>query len=236
MIKVPYTVTADMSKYDGEAFNPNPNSIYLAQKKIELDKLSVGLGYSLIDSLPLIEDLSRYCGFTTTNDIREIALQLEEDIAILYNGRLVSMCFCFPSGFRPNEKVGQTFMEMHAPVADNQKLQRASDKVVELISKPGNKYRRNVWTLTTSPELSRHPYYRSLEPAVSTIHNLYFRKETQTTVGYNDGRTAFFFVKVDVTPFVLLSPETQQQVIDSINSMSDAILEYKGLNEIKKLF
>ena len=95
MIKVPYTVTADMSKYEGEAFNPNPNSIYLAQKKIELDKLSVGLGYSLIDSLPLIEDLSRYCGFATTNDIREIALQLEEDIAILYNGRLVSMCLDF---------------------------------------------------------------------------------------------------------------------------------------------
>lgn len=235
MIKVPYTVTADISKYEGEVFNPNPNPSYLSQKKIEIDKLGVGLGYSLIDSLPLIEDLSRYCGFATTNDIREIALQLEEDIAILQDGRLVSMCFCFPSGFRPNEKVGQTFMEMHTPVADNQKLQRASDKVVELISKTGNKYRRNVWTLTTSPELSRHPYYKSLEPAVSTIDKLYFRKETQTTVGYNDNRTAFFFVKVDVTPFINLPTETQQQTIDSINSMTDAVLEYKGLNEIKKL-
>jgi len=235
MIKVPYNVTADMSKYDGAAFNTNPSQSYLSQKKIELDKLGPGLGYTLLDGFTLVEDLSRYCGFAPTNDIREIALQLEEDIAILYNGRLVSMCFCFPSGFRPNEKVGQTFMELHAPVADNQKLQRASDKVVELISKPGNRYRRNVWTLTTSPELSRHPYYRSLEPAVTTIHNLYFRKETQTTVGYNDGRTAFFFVKVEVSPFVLLPLEMQQQIIDSINSMSDAVLGYKGLHQIKEV-
>jgi hypothetical protein len=235
MIKVPYTVTADIAKYEGETFNLNPNPNYIKQKQIELSKLGAGLGYSLMDGVFLIEDLSRYCGFDTTNDIREIALQLEEDIAILYNGRLVSMCFCFPSGFRPNEKVGQTFMELHAPVADNQKLQRASDKVTEMISKPGAKFRRYVWTLTTSPELSRHPCYKPLEPKASTIDKLYFRQETQTTVGYNDGRTTFFFVKVDVTPFVLLPAETQYQTIDSVNSMSDAVLEYKGLNEIKKL-
>jgi hypothetical protein len=235
MIKVPYTVTADIAKYEGETFNPNPNPNYIKQKQIELNKLGAGLGYSLMDGVFLVEDLSRYCNFKPTNDIREIALQLEEDIAILYNGRLVSMCFCFPSGFRPNEKVGQTFMELHAPVANNQKLQRASDKVTEMISKPGAKFRRYVWTLTTSPELSRHPCYKLLEPTVSTIDKLYFRQETQTTVGYNDGRTTFFFVKVDITPFTSLSSETQQQAIDSVNSMSDAVLEYKGLNEIKKL-
>ena len=236
MIKIPYTVTADIAKYDGEVFNRTPNSHYLTQKQIELDKFGSGLGYTLIDGVSLVEDLSVYCGFQKTNDIREIALQLEEDIAILYNGRLISMCFCFPSGFRPMDKMGMTFMEMHSSVADRQKLDRASDKVVEMISKPGAVFRRYVWTLTTSPELSRHPFNKPLEPKLTTINNLYFRNETQTTVGYGDGRTTFFFVKVDVTPFTLLSSEMQQQAIDSINSMSDAVLEYKGLTEIKKLF
>lgn len=235
MIKVPYTVTADMFKYEGDAFNANPDPSYLSQKKVELDKLSVGLGYTLLDGFSIVKDLSRYCNLKPTNDIREVALQLEEDVAIIYNGRLVSMCFCFPSGFRPNEKVGMTFAEMHAPVADNQKLQRASDKIIELICKPGAKFRRNVWTLTTSPELSRHPHYRALEPDVTTIDKLYFRKETQTTVGYNDSRTAFFFVKVEVAPYVSLPLETQQQVISSINSMSEAVLEYKGLYRIKEI-
>jgi len=236
MIKVPYTVTADMSKYDGEVFNPNPDPIYLAQKKIEINVLGSNLGYSLLDGIRMVEDLSRYCNLKPTNDIGEVALQLEEDIAIIYNGRLVAMKFCFPSGFRPMDKMGMTFAEMHAPVADNQKLQQAADKVVGLISKPGAKFRRYVWTLTTSSKLSRHPFYKSYEPSVISIDNLYFRQETQTTVGHGDGRTTFFFVKVDVTPFTNLPSETQQQAIDSINSMSDAVLEYKGLNEIKKLF
>jgi hypothetical protein len=236
MIKIPYTVTADISKYDGEVFNRISNSHYLTQKQIELDKFGSGLGYTLLSGFSLVEDLSLYCGFKKTNDIREIALQLEEDVAILYNGRLVSMCFCFPSGFRPMDKMGMTFMEMHTPVPDKQKLDRASDKVVEMISKPGAVFRRYVWTLTTSPQLSRHPYYKSFEPTVTTIHNLYFRNEIQTTVGYNDGKTSFFFVKVDIISFISLPSETQQEAIDSINTMSDAVLEYKGLNEIKKLF
>jgi hypothetical protein len=236
MIKIPYTVTADIAKYDGKVFNHTPNPYYLAQKQIELNKFGSGLGYTLIDGIPLVEDLSIYCGFKKTNDIREVALQLEEDIAVLYNGRLVSMCFCFPSGFRPMDKMGMTFMEMHAPVADRQKLDRASNKVVEMISKPGAVFRRYVWTLTTSSELSRHPHYKSFEPPVTTIDDLYFRNETQTTVGYNDGKTTFFFVKVDVTPFTKLTSERQQQAIDSINTMSDAVLEYKGLTNIKTLF
>lgn len=235
MIKVPYTVTADMSKYEGEAFNRKPNIDYLKQKKIELDRFHSDLGYTLLDSMSLVENLSTYCGLDKTSDIRQIALQLEEDVAILYNGRLVSMCFCFPSGFRPSEKMGQTFSQMHSPVADNQKLQRAADKIVEVISKPGAMYRRYVWTVTSSPNLSRHPDYRSSEPFAENINELYFRKETQTTVGYGDGRTAFFFVKVEVIPFSDLSEDQIQMAIDSINTMSEAVLEYKGLTRIKSI-
>jgi len=235
MIKVPYTVVADITKYEGEVFNPTPDSLYLAQKKVELDLLQSHTGYTEYDYLPLVKEMSSYCGFQETVDIRKVALQLEEDIAILHEGKVVSMCFCFPSGFDPKEKVGLTFFELHTPVADNHKLQRASPKVAELISTPGALYRRFVWTLTTSPKLSRHPFYRASEPPVTTIDNLYFRKETQTTVGHADGKTTFFFVKVDVVPFLSLSDDMQKQAIASLATMSDAVIEYKGLGDIKKL-
>lgn len=234
MIKIPYTVTADIAKFDGETFNRNPNINYLKQKEIELNKFGNELGYTMLSGFPLVEDLSVYCGLEKTNNMRDVALQLEEDVAILYNGRLVSMCFCFPSGFVPSEKLGKTFMEMHAPVPDRQKLDRSSDKVVEMISKPGAVFRRQVWTLTTSAKLSRHPKYKSYE-VPPTLEDLCFRHETQTTVGYGDGRTAFFFVKVDVTPYMWLTEEKKQMIIESINTMSDAVLEYKGLHEIKSL-
>lgn len=236
MIKIPYVVTADISKYEGEVFNTIPDSYYLSQKKIELEKLGPDLTFTMPEGYPLVEHLSQYCGLKKTNEIIEVALRLEEDVAILQDGRLTSICFCFPSGFRPADKMGMTFMEMHAPVADRQKLDRASDKVVEMISKPGARFRRYVWTLTTSPELSRHPDYRPYEPVVSSIDKLFFRKETQTTVGHDDGRTTFFFVKVEVIPFLKLNPEMQLQAINSMNSMSDSVLEYKGLKQIKKLF
>lgn len=234
MIKIPYIVTADITKFNGEVFNKKPNEEYLKQKQLELNKFGNELGYTLLSGFPLVEDLSVYCALEKTNNIRDIALQLEEDIAILYDGRLVSMCFCFPSGFVPAEKLGKTFMEMHTPVPDRQKLDRASDKVVEMISKPGAIFRRYVWTLTTSANLSRHPKYKSFE-VPPTLEDLYFRHETQTTVGYGDGRTTFFFVKVDVTPYMQLTEEKRQMIVESINSMSDAVLEYKGLHEIKSL-
>jgi len=230
MIKVPYTVTADIAKYEGDAFNKNPDLQYIEKKKTELF-LS---GSTLSNKKEAVKALSRYCGFEETDEIKEIALQLEEDIAILENGNLVSICFCFASGFDPLEKLGQDFMQMHAPVADNQKLQRASDKVVELISTPGAMFRRYVWTIAPSSSLSRHPIRKIHEPIPQSRDSLFFRKETQTTVGAEGGLT-FFFVKVEVVPFSSISTEDQALVVESINTMTEEVLEYKGLTDIKNL-
>ena len=229
-VKIPYTVTADISKYEGEVFNKVPRWDYLEQKQTEIGRS----GFSLNEAKPLIRKFSKYCGLSETDDIREIAFQLEEDIAILHKGKVVSMCFCFPSGFDPAEKVGQSFFELHEPVADNQKLQRASNKVNELISKAGSLYRRHVWTLTSSSKLSRHPFYRESEITPTLEEDLFFRKETQTTVGIDDD-TCFFFVKVDVVPFISLDKAAQTKIIDSINTMSDSVLQYKGLTKIKEV-
>jgi hypothetical protein len=232
-IKVPYVVTADMSKYTGSAFNLNPHPFYISQKRREITNLGKSLGDSLDDSL--VETMSRWCGFEPTTNLIELGLQLEEDIAILQNGVVKAILFCFPSGFIPVEKLGQNFFQMHQPVADNQKLLRASDKVTELISRPGAQFRRNVWTLTTSPKLSRHPIYKNLEPPVTGIDELYFRYETQTTVGL-DNNISLFFVKVDVTKFNELPPDLQSKTVESLMTMPVSVLQYKGLVDIKKLF
>lgn len=237
MIKVPYTVTPDISKYEGAAFNTNPDKVYLEQKRRELNTLGSELGFTLLHGHEFVKDLSEFCGFKPTNSITEIALQLEEDIAILYDGKLVSMLFCFPSGFKPTEKVGMSFAEMHAPVADSETLIKMADKVIQVISRPGSQYRRNVWTLTSSPRLSRHPHYVIDEPVPQSISDLYFRKETQTTVGMGDGRTVFFFVKVEVEPLekIWQDEEMRAKIVSSINSMTDATLMYKGLRRIKQI-
>ena len=61
--------------------------------------------------------------------------------------------------------------------------------------------------------------------------SLYFRVETQTSTPI-DKNTSLFLIKVEVFP---LRDIWDPKILDSINSMSESILNYKGLVEIKDL-
>ena len=89
--------------------------------------------------------------------------------------------------------------------------------------------KRWVWTITTSNELSNFPNYE--KPELTSFANLFFRVETQTTAPV-DGETSLFFIKVDVLP---LAQVWDKKILDSINSMSENVLKYKGLEQIKEL-
>jgi len=60
--------------------------------------------------------------------------------------------------------------------------------------------------------------------------------ETQTTVGFDD-QLCFFFVKVNMMPLevVWVEKEKRELILDSINSMSENILYYKNLYQVKKM-
>ena len=68
-------------------------------------------------------------------------------------------------------------------------------------------------------------------PSDPNFENLYFRVETQTTAPVDD-HTSLFFIKVDVLP---LSQVWDKRILESINSMTDNVLKYKGLEQIKDL-
>ena len=104
--KVPNTISADISKYVGPVFNRAPSQDYISQKKIELECNADGLSFTQEDGYDFVKLLASYCEFTETPQIEEVALHLEEDITILHQGILNSICFCFPSGFVPTKKIG----------------------------------------------------------------------------------------------------------------------------------
>ena len=66
--------------------------------------------------------------------------------------------------------------------------------------------------------------------------DLYFRTETQTTVGIG-GDICLFFVKVNMHPLqqVWEDLSKRQWILESINSMSEAVLDYKNLGIIKEI-
>jgi hypothetical protein len=74
------------------------------------------------------------------------------------------------------------------------------------------------------------------KPTPQSIHDLYFRTETQTTVGIG-GDICLFFVKVEMHPLLQVwdDPEKRTLIVDSIHSMSEAVLDYKNLVHIKKI-
>lgn len=226
-VKIPYKISSDVSKFD-ENFKPTFNSIYRDLKKIELDVyedlLCGGQKYNIL--------LNKFCNLPIDYNIKDIALEIEEDIAILENGHLKSICFCFPSGFVPTKLIGLSLREIHSPVADNEKLMKGNDNLVKLISKDNQCFRRHVWTLTTLNKLSQLPEYK--RPIPKSIDDLYFRTETQTTIGL-DNTITLFFVKVNMLKFSILDNDQIYQIKESINSMSENVLIYKGLTEIKKI-
>lgn len=233
-IKIPYTISADITKYSGPAFAINPIETYISEKKKELELYQKDVCAVTQDATPFIKQAAEYIGTSSIDNLQELALKLEEDIAILKDGIVKGICFCFPSGFIPARTIGLDFFHVHAPVADGDRLRASGPKVSSLISKEGAMFRRYVWGISSLGSLSQHPGYE--RPEAKTIDDLYFRTETQTTVGLVDD-VALFFVKVEMHPLRLVwdDLEKRKQLVESVCSMSAAVLEYKNLGKIKSI-
>ena len=67
-------------------------------------------------------------------------------------------------------------------------------------------------------------------PELTSFDNLYFRLETQISAPVDED-TSLFLVLVEVFP---LNKVWNSSILKSINSMSESVLEYKNLIEIKK--
>jgi hypothetical protein len=105
-------------------------------------------------------------------------------------------------------------------------LLKSSEKLSQHMNK--QTIRRWVWNVTTVPGLSNHPSEE--RPLLNDFENLYFRLETQISTPLDES-SSLFLVKVDVIP---LKNVWDEIILESINSMSEDVLNYKNLSEIKK--
>lgn len=231
-VKVPYTTGPNMIRNTGLVFNPKPNKDIIKLKKQELERFNKDLWAQESGLEKVVEKAAQYCN-VYSDQITDLALRLEEDVAVMHQGKLAAICFCFPSSFIPSERVGLPLSEIHKPVADGAQLVKSSPSIARVMCEQPT-FRRWVWTITNNPNLSNHPSTKIVELPQS-IDDLYFRVETQTTASI-DQETSLFFVKVDVVPLKdLWTKENSQRIKNSINSMSDAVLTYKNLHQIKEL-
>jgi Protein of unknown function (DUF3445) len=175
---------------------------------------------------------------------QRLTLVMQEDWVLLdAQGVFVAGSVCFPSGWAPFSKFGQGLHQIHRPVADGDALRKASAALTRAMLEKGP-FRRLVWTLSPSAALSRHP-----GAPIASPEALHFRCEQQTTLALPKTRHALFLIRVQVTPLeeslaggglgsrdrppTALRAERLARLQAALLSMSDAVLDYKGLRDIR---
>jgi dimethylamine monooxygenase subunit A len=167
-----------------------------------------------------------------------IELAFEEDFAVLdgTTSTLPWLCVCVPSHWAPEEKLGQPFAAVHAPVADNQALLAAGRQLVQLVT-GGERFERFVWTVTPSGRYDQHPRRHPRTPwpvapdPQAFAQQCLLRAERQTFLPLPGRSQAVFTIRVMLQPLAeaVRTPDDARRLHDALASMSDAVLAYKNL-------
>lgn len=221
----------------------DPASALFAEKRLVLQagqSRQVLPGFDPAPALAAIAERARR-DLPTLTDSWPVPLELafEEDLAVLDGDStaLPWLCVCVPSHWAPEEKLGRTFGEVHAPVADNQALMAARHQLVQLVT-AGDCWERHVWTVSPSPRHDQHPgrHARTPWPAAADpeafARQCFLRAERQTFFPVGGGtRQVVFTIRVMLQPLPLAVAGSReaQRLHGALASMSDAVLAYKGL-------
>jgi len=168
------------------------------------------------------------------NDIIEMGLEIPDDVIIMHKGKVEAAFVAMASNWDPRTVQGKTLAEVHQPVADNEMLLKASDGIWRSMTS-GKSFHRHVWGISPLKGLSNHPRHK--KPSFKSLDDLYFRIEHERTLTVDED-TAAFFIDVEVLPLTTifhLKHEYRDLIKDSINSMSENLLAYKNLEEVKEM-
>ena len=165
-----------------------------------------------------------------------LALAFAEDLAIV-DAAVASvpwMAVALPSHWAPEHKVGLGFAQLHAPVADGERVRQAGDALLRLVAGP-ERWERFVWTVTDQPRLHAHPRRVAEERWAGGLDRAWFRSERQTFIPVAGQQQAVFTIAVDVRPLaeVLDMPLRAQRLAEALASMSPAVLAYRGLTPVR---
>jgi len=160
--------------------------------------------------------------------LRSVAMQVQEDIAIqrIEDGRdwLAAVHVCFPSDWRPEEKIGKPLREIHAPIP-GMNLD-ASYKLAETMVHHGP-FMRFVWSVVYEDRINFHPDQprRSFDPANP---NVFVKVERQITWGFPDLGAALFILR----QFIVRPPDVDLPALAAacIN-MNEEQRAYTGISD-----
>ena len=170
-----------------------------------------------------------------------LALTMQEDYVIMRGNKTECLHVCFPSHWNPATRVGQSFAELHRPVAHGEVLERAEHNVMRALLTKGP-FVRYVWSLTVDDSLNQNPYLPGrlnstlpLETPAALADRLTFRVERQTTRALPTLERLLFTVRIFTQPLTEAAhnPERRARLERALLSMDDTLLAYKGLSTLR---
>lgn len=137
------------------------------------------------------------------------------------------LAVAFPSGWPPRHRLGAPLEALHAPVADGERLRRATPALSEALLTKGP-YLQHVWGLAPTGRLDRDPSSPLAEPDPDTPpEHWWLRVERQTS--YPLGDRALFTIRPYLTPLAALSLDRRHTLSAALASMTPASRAYKGV-------
>jgi hypothetical protein len=161
-----------------------------------------------------------------TESLEEIAPHLAEDLVIhrqLANSdRMVFAAVMLPTGWRPPEKLGLSFREIHE-VVPGMDLTRSESLVEAVIH--GGPFERYVWGVRFAHCWNDHPD-RPRKPFDPANPCVLVKLERQVTVGFPEHKALLFLIRQEILPQESLDRPALAQ---TLRSMTAEQIAYKGL-------
>ena len=236
IVKAPFDMKPNFSQCERPVLNADETDESIrSQRVLELHRLGDNIWFEtpVAKEDDLVHRATEALGLSLTcNNVKELGLAIEDDILIMHNGKLEACFVAFASSWNPSEKVEKTLPELHDPIADNETLLRASSAIMKAVCS-NQSFNRYTWGVSPLSGYSNHPLYE--KPHFNSLDGLTFRVEHERTLAVSEGVTAAFLIHVDIYPLKDVLKTNFQLIKESIDSMSNTVLEYKNLAKVKSL-
>lgn len=162
------------------------------------------------------------------SNFEEIALKIQEDIAIhkvtAREDWLAACHICFPSGWYPEEKIGKSFDQIHAPIPG---MNLKNSKAVAKSMVHGGPFVRFVWGLCYERKLSTHPSFESAK-FNKNDPRVWVKVERQVTCGFPEVESALFIIRQEI-----IEPEeiNYKELYKTCCGMTIEQRKYKGISD-----
>jgi Protein of unknown function (DUF3445) len=178
------------------------------------------IGERIVERVRLEETGARAC-------ILAIALNIQDDLALMRGDVAEGLWVMLPSTWNPSEKIGLPLASIHKPVPNSDALQRATPNLTRAVLERGP-FERFVWTVQASPRLPMHP-----AQVMPDDGGAYWRIERQTFYPMPELGRYWFVIRVHVVPLPsVLNPDRARGLQHALEQIASSLTQHKRLEPL----